>query len=94
MIYQHCFITLSWKNPLDNYKEKESSGEPIQRFAVLSPTTVRDTKKLASSNIQPPAHPTFKKPDHDNKAYLVGQQLLQSMPQSLAKSRTNPATKE
>jgi hypothetical protein len=39
-------------------------------------------------------HPTLYKPGHDNKAYSVGQQRLQSMPQSLAKSRTNPAAKE
>ena len=64
------------------------------QLLLVRPAAVRDTKKTGHLNIQPPAHPTLFKPGHDNKAYLVGQQLLQSMPQSLAKSRTNPVEKK
>jgi len=54
MICYNCVIIRRWKTRLITLKEKESSGEPIQRVAVLSPTTVRDTKKLAISTYNPP----------------------------------------
>lgn len=51
-------------------------------------------KKLAISTYKPPRILPLYKPGHDNKAYLVGQQRLQSMPQTLSKSRTNPGAKQ
>ena len=80
-------------NLLENYKEKESSGGPKFRLLLLRASHCARHKETGHLNIQPPAHPTLYKPGHDNKAYLIGQQLLQSMPQSLAKSRTNPVVK-
>ncbi len=67
MICHNCIINLSLENPLDNYKEKESSGEPIQRVAALSPATVRDTKKLAISTYNPPRILPLYNPGHDKK---------------------------
>src|SRR5438132_105991 len=54
-----------------------------------NPATVREhTKKLAIIRRTAPRAPINSKQGHDYKAYLIGQQRLQSMPHSLAKSRT------
>jgi hypothetical protein len=53
---------------------------------------MRDTNKLAISTYSQPCIPTsFKSTRHDYKAYSIGQQRVQSMPQLLAKSRPNPS---
>ena len=63
---------------------------PSQTDTTLNSATMRDTNKLAISTYsQPCIRNLFKSTKHDYKAYSIGQQRVQSMPQLLAKSRPN-----
>lgn len=90
MVYRNAVIEPSLRNPLDE-QEEEAAKETFSRRCTLIPAALRDTNKLATLNVQTIVHSAHFLVRHDRNAYSIGQQRVQSMPQALAKSRTNPA---
>jgi len=56
----------------------------------LDPAALRDTNRLAILNVQTTVRLALNQSGRDGNAYLIGQQRVQSMLQTLAKSRTIP----
>src|SRR5205823_6094451 len=79
-------------SPLELKKRKGTTeGQRSHTAKTSSSATMRDTNKLAIS-YKPPCIPaSVESTEHDYKAYSIGQQRVQSMPQALAKSRQNPS---
>ena len=71
-------------------KRNEATDTRISKIATSDPAALRDTKKLAILNVQTTAHLALTSQGTMGNAYLIGQQRVQSMPQTLAKSRTIP----
>jgi len=90
MTNQECDHDLS-PNPLDELEEESSEGHAhLQNIATLDPAALRDTINWPSSTCKPPCVWPLISSGRDGNAYLIGQQRVQSMLQTLAKSRTIP----
>ncbi|PYS62381.1 MAG: hypothetical protein DMF74_13435 [Acidobacteria bacterium] len=90
MTNQKCDHDLS-PNPLDELEEESGEGHAhLQNIATLDPAALRDTNKLAILNVQTTVRLALNQSGRDGNAYLIGQQRVQSMLQTLAKSRTIP----
>jgi len=73
-----------------NKKGKQRRTRAFKNIATLDPAALRDTNKLAVHNVQTAVHLAPNQSGHDGNAYLIGQQRVQSMLQTRAKSRTIP----
>src|SRR5437870_8470289 len=69
---------------------KQRRTRALANIATLDPAALRDTNKLAILNVQTTLRLALNQSGRDGNAYLIGQQRVQSMLQTLAKSRTIP----
>jgi hypothetical protein len=72
-----------------NKKRKAAKDPRTYKYRHVG-SGLRDTNKLAILNVQTAMHLALNRSGRDGNAYLIGQQRVQSMLQTRAKSRTIP----